>query len=103
MNYPRIILAGTHSGAGKTTLTLGIISALRKKGVSAQAFKTGPDYIDPAYHSEASGRICGNLDSWLVSKDAVIELFKRRAEGADISIIEGVMGLYDGLKETELG
>jgi len=103
MNLPRIIIAGAHSGVGKTTLTLGIISALRKKGVSVQAFKTGPDYIDPTYHSETSGKICGNLDSWLLSKDAVIELFRRRAEAADLSVIEGVMGLYDGLKDTELG
>lgn len=103
MNLPRIIIAGTHSGVGKTTLTLGIISALRKKGVSVQAFKTGPDYIDPTYHSEASGKICVNLDSWLLSKDAVIELFRRRAEDVDLSVIEGVMGLYDGLKDTEVG
>ncbi|MDP3732788.1 MAG: cobyrinate a,c-diamide synthase [Candidatus Omnitrophota bacterium] len=103
MDLPRIIIAGTHSGVGKTTLTLGMISALRKRGVSVQAFKTGPDYIDPTYHSEASGRICGNLDSWLLSKDAIIELFKRRAEDVDFSIIEGVMGLYDGLKDTDLG
>lgn len=103
MRLPRIIIAGTHSGAGKTTLTLGIIAALRKKGVGVQAFKAGPDYIDPAYHSEASGRICVNLDSWLLSKGAVMELFKRRAGDADISVIEGVMGLYDGLKDTEAG
>lgn len=103
MDMPRIIIAGTHSGAGKTTLTLGIISALRKKGVNVQAFKTGPDYIDPTYHSEVSGKACVNLDSWLLSKDVVTELFRRRAEAADFSVIEGVMGLYDGLKDTELG
>ncbi len=103
MNLPRLIIAGTHSGVGKTTLTLGIISALRKKGVNVQAFKTGPDYIDPTYHAQGSGKACGNLDTWLLSKAAVFELFKRRAEGADISIIEGVMGLYDGLKSGEEG
>lgn len=103
MNLPRIIIAGTHSGVGKTTLTSGIILALRKKGLIVQPFKTGPDYIDPAYHTEAAGNSCVNLDTWLLSKDAVIELFKRRAGQADISIIEGVMGLYDGLRNSEQG
>lgn len=103
MDLPRIIIAGTHSGVGKTTLTLGIILSLRKRGINVQAFKTGPDYIDPTYHSEASGEICANLDSWLLSKAALIELFKRRSGDADFSVIEGVMGLYDGLKDTELG
>ncbi len=103
MKLPRLIIAGTHSGVGKTTLTLGIILALRKKGINVRAFKAGPDYIDPTYHAEASGEPCGNLDTRLVSKDSVLELFRRRAEGADISIIEGVMGLYDGLKDGDEG
>ncbi len=103
MILPRVIIAGTNSGVGKTTLTLGIISALRKNGYSVQPFKTGPDYIDPTYHTEASGRPCANLDTWLLPKDAVVELFRRRAEDADISVIEGVMGLYDGLKNSEQG
>lgn len=103
MYLPRIIIAGAHSGVGKTTLTLGVIFALRKIGIDVQAFKAGPDYIDPAYHTKGSGKICANLDSWLLSKDTLRELFKRRAKKADISVIEGVMGLYDGLKDTELG
>lgn len=96
--YPRIILAGTHSGAGKTTITLGITLALKKKGLKVQSFKAGPDYIDPSYYKS-----CRNLDSWLLSKDVVLELFSRQAKKADISIIEGVMGLYDGIGNTEEG
>lgn len=101
--YPRVILAGIHSGVGKTTLSLGIMSALRKKGLKVQPFKTGPDYIDPSYHTQAAGQISRNLDSWLLSKDTILELFVKQAESADISIIEGVMGLYDGLADTEEG
>lgn len=103
MRLSRLIIAGTNSGVGKTTLTLGIISGLRKRGLSVQPFKTGPDYIDPGYHTEASGNICRNLDSWLLTKDTILELFQRQASKVDISIIEGVMGLYDGLKDGEMG
>lgn len=101
--YPRIILAGTHSGTGKTTVTLGLISALKNKGYRVQPFKVGPDYIDPSYHSQLNGSACRNLDSWLFSKDAVLEIFQRHAQSKDISIIEGVMGLYDGFGDTEKG
>lgn len=103
MIYPRVILAGIHSGVGKTTLSLGIMSALRKKGLKVQPFKTGPDYIDPSYHAQAAGKISRNLDGWLLSKDTILELFVKQAASADISIIEGVMGLYDGLADTEEG
>lgn len=103
MKYPRIILAGTNSGVGKTTLSLGIMLVLRKQGLNVQPFKVGPDYIDPTYHAQVTGKTSHNLDSWLLSQDVIPELFKRQAKKADISIIEGVMGLYDGLKDSEEG
>ncbi len=94
--YPRIIIAGTHSGVGKTTLTIGLISALKKRGLAVQPYKIGPDYIDSAFHSKIAGRVCRNLDSFMLSQDVLLELFEHQAQTADLSVIEGVMGLYDG-------
>lgn len=93
---PRLVIAATHSGAGKTTITCGIIAALRQRGLKVQAYKVGPDYIDTGFHEIASGRPAQNLDSWLVGKDKLAEIFYATANDADIAIIEGVMGLYDG-------
>ena len=93
---PRIVIAATHSGAGKTTITCGIISALRKRGLKVQSYKVGPDYIDTGFHEIAAGRPAKNLDSWLVGKDKLEEIFYNSIGDADIAIIEGVMGLYDG-------
>ncbi len=93
---PRLIIAGTGSGAGKTTVTLGLMKALAQRGLSVQGFKCGPDYIDPTYHTAVTGRASRNLDAWMTSPAYVKQTFQRASAGHDISIIEGVMGLYDG-------
>lgn len=103
MTYPRIMIAGTASGVGKTTISTAIMLALKDMGIKTQPFKAGPDYIDPTHHSFAAGRVSANLDGWMCSRAAIIELFCRHAQDADISIIEGVMGLYDGFADTEEG
>nr|WP_263327889.1 cobyrinate a,c-diamide synthase [Neobacillus sp. Marseille-Q6967] len=96
MSSRRLVIAGTGSGVGKTTLTIGLMSALRKKGYTVQGFKCGPDYIDPTYHTAVTGRISRNLDSWMLNHEMVKEIVIRGSQGADISIIEGVMGFFDG-------
>lgn len=93
-----IVIAGTHSGVGKTTVTTGILSALSKRGLKVQPFKVGPDYIDPSYHESACGVPSRNLDPWLMEETVVRELFWRAIRGKDLAIIEGVMGLYDGVR-----
>lgn len=93
---PRIMIAGTHSGVGKTIVTLGIMSILCEKGYKVQGFKCGPDYIDVSHHSVVTGNMSRNLDTWMMEDEVCMELFYRSAAKAQISIIEGVMGLYDG-------
>ena len=95
-NFPRLIIAATQSGSGKTTITAGLLAALKNRGLNIQAYKIGADYIDTGWHELASGKTSHNLDSWLVGADKLKEIFVETSSGADISIIEGVMGLYDG-------
>lgn len=100
MSTRRLVIAGTSSGVGKTTLTIGIMSALKQKGLTVQGFKCGPDYIDPTYHTAVSGRKSRNLDSWMLNEQTLKEVLYKGSQGADISIIEGVMGFYDGKDPT---
>ena len=93
---PRIVVAGTHSGVGKTTVASGLMAALSAKGFRVAPFKVGPDFIDPSYHALATGRPGRNLDALLSGPELVGSLFAHGARGADIVVLEGVMGLYDG-------
>ncbi|MDQ2727679.1 MAG: cobyrinate a,c-diamide synthase [Actinomycetota bacterium] len=93
---PRVVIAGTHSGVGKTTVATALMAAFRRRGTTVASAKVGPDFIDPAYHSAATGRPPRNLDAWICGADAIGPLAGRAGAGADLLITEGVMGLYDG-------
>ena len=92
-----IMIAAPRSGGGKTTATLGILSALRARNIEIQAAKTGPDYIDPAFHEVVTGRSSLNLDSWVMTPELLESMLARAAEGADLLVVESAMGLFDGL------
>jgi cobyrinic acid a,c-diamide synthase len=94
---PAVVVAGVSSGAGKTTVTLALLEALRRRGLTVQAFKVGPDFIDPAYHTLATGRPSYNLDGWMCGRDHAVATVAARAADADLAVVEGVMGCFDGV------
>jgi cobyrinic acid a,c-diamide synthase len=100
---PRLVIAAPASGSGKTTVACGLMAALRAAGLAVSGHKTGPDYIDPGYHVLATGRPARNLDPFLCGEDRIVPLFRHGARGADVAVIEGVMGLFDGAFPSDPG
>lgn len=94
----RFLISAAHKSSGKTTLSIGLVAALAARGLSIQAFKKGPDYIDPMWLSLAAGRPCRNLDFYLMQREEIQTVFSRYAQAADIALVEGNKGLYDGLE-----
>ncbi len=92
----RLVIAGEASGVGKTTTVVALAAALRARGLRVAAFKCGPDYLHPTYHARGTGTASHNLDGWMMGRDAVVATFARASRGADVALVEGVMGLYDG-------
>jgi cobyrinic acid a,c-diamide synthase len=99
MSAPGVVIAAPGSGAGKTTVTLGLVRALRRRGRAVASFKVGPDYIDPRFHARASGRPCLNLDPWAMRLETLAGLADRVAADVDLVVGEGVMGLFDGARD----
>jgi cobyrinic acid a,c-diamide synthase len=103
VSIPRLVVAAPSSGAGKTTVATGLMAALRARGLEVSPHKVGPDYIDPGYHALATGRPGRNLDPVMVGEDLVAPLFLHGTRGADVAVVEGVMGLYDGRGSSTFG
>lgn len=99
---PRLLIAGTQSGVGKSSITLALVAALRQRGLRVQTYKVGPDYLDPGHLAKVSGRPCYNLDSWMSDHDYLRDLLFRTGADADICLVEGVMGLFDGSSSVSL-
>ena len=97
VTLPRLVIAAPASGCGKTTVACGLMAALRARGLAVSGHKVGPDYIDPGYHALATGRPTANLDPFLCGEDLIAPLFRHGAAGAQVAVIEGVMGLFDGI------
>src|SRR5258708_6554852 len=100
LTLPRIVLAGVSSSVGKTTITTAFIAHLRSQGIQVQPFKVGPDYIDPSHLALAAARPCYNLDTWMTPPGRMLDVFCMAAASAEIAVIEGMMGLYDGERST---
>ena len=97
MKIPRVVIGGTHSGVGKTSIAIGMMGALARKGRRVQGFKIGPDFLDTSFHTAVTGRPSRNLDSWMMPRARIPSIFASGCEGADIAVIEGVMGVFDGI------
>lgn len=100
--YPAFCIAAAQSGSGKTTLTLALLRALKRRGLKVQPFKCGPDYIDPTFHKQAAGTNSINLDTWMMKPEGVLESWEFHTKAAEVSVVEGVMGLFDGRVPGEL-
>lgn len=98
---PRLVIAAPMSGSGKTTIVAALIAAFTARGLRVAPFKVGPDYIDPTYHARAARRVCSNLDAWMLPPERVRDLFVYRAQDADLALVEGVMGLFDGFSGND--